>query len=114
MFDVEGWTPPWPWVLDLLARRSLVKVAPGIGHDLVPVGVEADQRQLQRGGEPAGERAAGHESSHPGVLGGEGRLIVEEEGLHEARDRGLYSAITDNGGSTFQSGVAPTDKTPGP
>nr|WP_216658802.1 methyltransferase domain-containing protein [Nocardioides sp. zg-1230] len=42
VFDVEGWTPPWAWVLDLLARRSLVKVAPGIGHDLVPVGVEAE------------------------------------------------------------------------
>lgn len=42
VFDVEGWTPPWPWVLDLLRRRSLVKVAPGIGHDLVPAGVEAE------------------------------------------------------------------------
>jgi SAM-dependent methyltransferase len=42
VFDVEGWTPSWPWVLDLLARRSLVKVAPGIGHDLVPAGVEAE------------------------------------------------------------------------
>jgi len=42
VFDVEGWTPPWPWVLELLARRSLVKVAPGIGHDLVPSGVEAE------------------------------------------------------------------------
>lgn len=42
VFDVDGWTPPWPWVLDLLTRRSLVKVAPGIGHDLVPSGVEAE------------------------------------------------------------------------
>lgn len=42
VFDVDGWTPPWPWVLDLLDRRSLVKVAPGIGHDLVPPGVEAE------------------------------------------------------------------------
>lgn len=42
VFDVEGWTPPWPWVLDLLAGRALVKVAPGIGHDLVPAGVEAE------------------------------------------------------------------------
>ena len=42
VFDVEGWTPPWSWVLDLLTRRSLVKVAPGIGHDLVPRGVEAE------------------------------------------------------------------------
>jgi SAM-dependent methyltransferase len=42
VFDVEGWTPPWAWVLDLLAGRALVKVAPGIGHDLVPPGVEAE------------------------------------------------------------------------
>ncbi|PKH43554.1 hypothetical protein SAMN05192575_10415 [Nocardioides alpinus] len=42
VFDVDGWTPPWPWVLDLLTRRSLVKVAPGIGHDLVPRRVEAE------------------------------------------------------------------------
>ncbi len=42
VFDVEGWTPPWTWVLELLAARSLVKVAPGIGHDLVPAGVEAE------------------------------------------------------------------------
>ncbi|WP_210650267.1 class I SAM-dependent methyltransferase [Nocardioides sp. SYSU D00065] len=42
VFDVEGWTPPWPWVLDLLTGRSLVKVAPGIGHDLVPAGCEAE------------------------------------------------------------------------
>ena len=42
VFDVDGWTPPWPWVLDLLTRRSLVKVAPGIDHDLVPAGVEAE------------------------------------------------------------------------
>ena len=29
VFDVEGWTPPWAWVLDLLTGRALVKVAPG-------------------------------------------------------------------------------------
>ncbi len=28
--------------LDLLTRRSLVKVAPGIAHDLVPAGIEAE------------------------------------------------------------------------
>lgn len=42
VFDVEGWTPPWPWVLELLTRRALVKVAPGISHDLVPPGAEAE------------------------------------------------------------------------
>jgi SAM-dependent methyltransferase len=42
VFDAEGWTPPWPFVTRLLARRAVVKVAPGIPHDLVPAGVEAE------------------------------------------------------------------------
>ncbi|PUA81749.1 class I SAM-dependent methyltransferase [Nocardioides currus] len=42
VFDVDGWTPPWDFVLELLAGRGLVKVAPGIPHDLVPDGVEAE------------------------------------------------------------------------
>ena len=42
VFDVEGWSPPWPFVLSLLERPSCVKVAPGIPHHLVPDGVEAE------------------------------------------------------------------------
>ncbi|WP_107705706.1 class I SAM-dependent methyltransferase [Nocardioides allogilvus] len=42
VFDVDGWTPPWPFVLDLLAGRGVVKVAPGIPHDVIPEGVEAE------------------------------------------------------------------------
>ena len=42
IFDVDGWTPPWPWVLDLLSGRAVVKLAPGLPHDLVPDGVEAE------------------------------------------------------------------------
>ena len=42
VFDVDGWSPPWPFVLSLLARPSCVKVAPGIPHALVPDGVEAE------------------------------------------------------------------------
>lgn len=46
VFDEQGWTPPWPFVQDLLAERksatAVVKVAPGIGHDLIPDGVEAE------------------------------------------------------------------------
>lgn len=41
-FRVEDWTPPWPFVEKLLARDACVKVAPGIPHDLVPEGVEAE------------------------------------------------------------------------
>ncbi|MDF1604004.1 class I SAM-dependent methyltransferase [Nocardioides sp. YIM 152315] len=41
-FDVDDWTPPWPFVERLLARDSCVKVAPGIPHDLLPHDVEAE------------------------------------------------------------------------
>jgi hypothetical protein len=41
-FDVDDWTPPWPFVEGLLTRDACVKVAPGIPHDLVPGGVEAE------------------------------------------------------------------------
>ncbi|MCW2832919.1 MAG: hypothetical protein JWN68_872 [Nocardioides sp.] len=42
VFDVDGWTPPWTFVLGLLAGRGVVKVAPGISHDVIPDGVEAE------------------------------------------------------------------------
>jgi SAM-dependent methyltransferase len=42
VFNADGWEPPWPFVESLLARTSCVKVAPGIPHDLIPDGVEAE------------------------------------------------------------------------
>lgn len=42
VFDVNGWTPSWEFVLGLFARASVVKVAPGIPHHLLPEGVEAE------------------------------------------------------------------------
>lgn len=41
-FDIDDWTPPWPFVEGLLRRDACVKVAPGIPHSLVPPGVEAE------------------------------------------------------------------------
>ncbi|RNL61228.1 methyltransferase domain-containing protein [Nocardioides marmoriginsengisoli] len=41
-FDVDDWTPPWPFVQSLLTRTACVKVAPGIPHALVPDDVEAE------------------------------------------------------------------------
>jgi SAM-dependent methyltransferase len=42
VFDVDAYSPPWSFVEHLLRRPSVVKVAPGIPHDLVPDGVEAE------------------------------------------------------------------------
>ena len=42
VFDLAGYVPPWSFVEQLLQRPSVVKVAPGIPHDAVPGGVEAE------------------------------------------------------------------------
>ncbi|HEU4515033.1 MAG TPA: methyltransferase domain-containing protein [Nocardioidaceae bacterium] len=42
VFDPDAYSPPWSFVDRLLRRPSVVKVAPGIPHDLVPEGVEAE------------------------------------------------------------------------
>ena len=42
VWDAEGWTPPWSFVERLLARDSCVKVAPGVPHEMIPAGVEAE------------------------------------------------------------------------
>jgi SAM-dependent methyltransferase len=42
-FHVDDWSPPWEFVeSSLLGRASVVKVAPGIPHELLPDGVEAE------------------------------------------------------------------------
>ena len=42
VFDVKDYSPPWSFVEELLTRPACVKVAPGIPHELVPDGVEAE------------------------------------------------------------------------
>jgi hypothetical protein len=41
-FSPDAWTPPWSYAVALLARDACVKTAPGIPHELVPAGVEAE------------------------------------------------------------------------
>ncbi|WP_028651310.1 class I SAM-dependent methyltransferase [Nocardioides halotolerans] len=41
-FSLEAWTPPWSFAETLLERDACVKTAPGIPHDVVPAGVEAE------------------------------------------------------------------------
>jgi SAM-dependent methyltransferase len=40
--QADGWSPAWPFVLSLLEGTACVKVAPGIPHELLPDGVEAE------------------------------------------------------------------------
>ncbi len=41
-FDPADFAPPWPFVERLLGRDACVKLAPGLPHELVPDGVEAE------------------------------------------------------------------------
>ncbi|SEO68307.1 class I SAM-dependent methyltransferase [Trujillonella endophytica] len=44
LLDPDRWSPPWTTVVDLLDRVpvTVVKVAPGLDHDRVPAGIEAE------------------------------------------------------------------------
>ena len=41
-FSTADLQPPWDWVKELLAGRAVAKVMPGLAHDAVPPGVEAE------------------------------------------------------------------------
>jgi SAM-dependent methyltransferase len=41
-FTPDAWTPPWSFAEALLVGNACVKTAPGIPHELVPDGVEAE------------------------------------------------------------------------
>lgn len=41
-FSTADLQPPWDWVRGLLAGRAVAKVMPGLSHDAVPAGVEAE------------------------------------------------------------------------
>jgi hypothetical protein len=48
VFDPDAYSPPWPFVRDLLDRRpALAKMAPGIPHELAPAGVEIEWVSLR-------------------------------------------------------------------
>jgi hypothetical protein len=42
VFDHNAYSPPWSFITELLTGTACVKVAPGIPHDAVPDGVEAE------------------------------------------------------------------------
>jgi hypothetical protein len=42
VFDRNAYSPPWSFVTSLFERTACVKLAPGIPHEVVPAGVEAE------------------------------------------------------------------------
>jgi SAM-dependent methyltransferase len=41
-FSLDAWSPPWSFAESLLAGDACVKTAPGIPHEMIPAGVEAE------------------------------------------------------------------------
>ncbi|MFI6505237.1 methyltransferase domain-containing protein [Nonomuraea typhae] len=96
-FDPQAYSPPWPVVMDLVgrARRSCLKVAPGIPYEYIPEAAEAEwvsfkgevkEAALWTPG-PAGRRATilpgGHTLTATGVrpaVGELGRYVYEPDG----------------------------------
>ncbi|MET7332489.1 class I SAM-dependent methyltransferase [Nonomuraea sp. NPDC005650] len=97
-FDPMAYSPPWPVVLDLVARasRACVKVAPGIPYEFIPGDAEAEwvsykgevkEAVLWTGQEGAPRRATllpgGHTLTAAGAeapVGPAGRYVYEPDG----------------------------------
>ncbi|WP_346434015.1 class I SAM-dependent methyltransferase [Nonomuraea composti] len=97
-FDPMAYSPPWPVVLDLVARARLacLKVAPGIPYEFIPEGAEAEwvsykgevkEATLWSGHGAGGRRATllpgGHTLAATGVrapAGAPGRYVYEPDG----------------------------------
>lgn len=80
-FRVDDWTPPWSFVETLLAREAVVKVAPGIPHELLPDGIEAewvsDDGDVKEASLWGGHLATA--SRRATVIGGGGLATLTEE-----------------------------------
>ncbi|MEU8316784.1 class I SAM-dependent methyltransferase [Nonomuraea sp. NPDC048881] len=98
-FDPMAYSPPWPVVLDLVARapRACLKVAPGIPYEFIPEGAEAEwvsykgevkEATLWTGPQVGSARRAtllpgGHTLTATGVqaaVGPMGRYVYEPDG----------------------------------
>ena len=106
-FSPEGWTPPWSFVERLLARDSCVKVAPGIPHELVPDGVEAewvsDHGEVKEAALWSGRLASTRRRATVIGRGGLATLTEEDDPGAEVRPIGDYLYEPD--GAVIRAGL---------
>ncbi len=106
-FDVDGWTPPWPFVEKLLGRDACVKVAPGIPHELVPHGVEAewvsDQGDVKEAALWSGRLAT--TARRATVIGEGGLATITDEDDPGAGVRDLGDYLYEPDGAVIRAGL---------
>jgi len=106
-FDVEGWTPPWPFVEELLRRDACVKAAPGLPHDLVPHGVEAewvsDQGEVKEVALWSGRLATTRRRAT--VIGHGGLATITDEDDPGAAVRDIGAFLYEPDGAVIRAGL---------
>jgi len=106
-FAVDDWTPPWSFVQSLLARDAVVKVAPGIPHDLVPEGVEAewvsDHGEVKEAALWSGNLASAQRRAT--VIGEGGLASLTEEDDPGAEVRGVGEFLYEPDGAVIRAGL---------
>ncbi|WP_209721005.1 methyltransferase domain-containing protein [Marmoricola sp. OAE513] len=106
-FSVDDWTPPWPFVQSMFARTACVKVAPGIGHELVPADVEAewvsDHGEVKEAALWSGALATTRRRATVIGDGGLATLTDEDDAPAEVREVGAYLYEPD--GAVIRAGL---------
>ena len=106
-FSVDDWTPPWPFVESLLRRDACVKVAPGIPHDLVPEGVEAewvsDHGEVKEAALWSGRLATTQRRAT--VIGDRGLATLTDEDDPGAEVRGVGAFLYEPDGAVIRAGL---------
>lgn len=107
VFDVDGWSPPWSFVLELLARPSCVKVAPGIPHSRVPPGVEAewvsDEGEVKEAALWSAQLAAARRRAT--VIRSGGLATLTDEDLGDASVRPVGRCLYEPDGAVIRAGL---------
>lgn len=106
-FSVADWTPPWSFVEELLSRDACVKTAPGIDHQVVPAGVEAEW--VSAGGEVkeaalwSGSLATTRHRAT--VIAGSGLATLASEDLIEPGTRSVGEFLFEPDGAVIRAGL---------
>lgn len=107
VFDVDGWSPPWPFVVSLLRRPSCVKVAPGLPHHLLPDGVEAewvsDDAEVKEAALWSPQLAAARRRAT--VIRGDGLVTLTDDDDPGAAVRGVGRFLYEPDGAVIRAGL---------
>ena len=106
-FRADDWTPPWSFVETLLTGDACVKVAPGIPHNLVPAGVEAewvsDHGEVKEAALWSGSLASAQRRAT--VIGASGLATLTQEDDPGAGVRAVGAFLYEPDGAVIRAGL---------